>query len=69
MKKLISIILICALIATLAIALISCTDNENGDETNDMNILPPDLGGEEDNENSSGSANDEDWGLGEVPLH
>ena len=68
MKKLISIILICALIATLAIALISCTDNENGDETNDMNILPPELGGEESTENSTTSS-DEDWGLGEVPLH
>ena len=69
MKKIISIILICALIATLAISLISCTDNGNEDDTKTQNILPPDLGGEDEGEQTTGSDGEEDWGLGSVPLH
>ena len=69
MKKIISILLISALILTLSLALISCEGNE---EETEHNIIIEGPEGEDENETvkkPDGTYESENWELGEVPLH
>ena len=71
MKKIISILIVCAMIATLALSLVSCTGNGEEETTHNIIIESPN---EEDDENETvkqpeNDDDDEDWELGGVPLN
>ena len=70
MKKIISILIVCAMIATLALSLVSCTGN--GEEETTHNIIIESPNEDDENETVKQPENDndnDDWELGGVPLN
>ena len=69
MKKIISILIVCAMIATLALSLVSCTGN--GEEETTHNIIIESPNEDDENQTVKQPENDndnDDWELGGVPL-
>ncbi len=69
MKKILSIILILSLIATLTLSLISCEGDE--DETGKIIVEGPEEDYDEDEtvKKPTSTGETQDWGLGAVPLN
>ena len=67
MKKIISILIVCAMIATLALSLVSCTGNGEEETTHNIIIESPNEDDEKQTVKQPENDND-DWELGGVPL-
>ncbi len=70
MKKILSIVLIVALIATLCLSLASCVDGAEEETEGKVIVGGPEDGDENETvKQPEGTGETEDWGLGDVPLH